>query len=103
MPSAVRDGDATTGICNKGLPCCPHGRTGTVSVTSGNVYVNGKGGTVYMTRDRRIVRMAEHLKALREVLRFFATVALWSASVMQQSVNRVGSRVAIQRGAKMYL
>ena len=43
MPSAVRDGDETTGACDKGLPCCPHGRTGTVNVTSGNVFVNGKG------------------------------------------------------------
>ena len=43
MPAAVRDGDATTGTCDKGLPCCPHGRSGTVSVTSGNVFVNGRG------------------------------------------------------------
>lgn len=43
MPSAVRDGDETTGECNKGLPCCPHGRTGTVSVASSNVFVNRKG------------------------------------------------------------
>ena len=43
MPSAVRDGDATTGTCDKGMPCCPHGRSGTVNVTSGNVFVNGRG------------------------------------------------------------
>lgn len=43
MPAAVRDGDATMGTCDKGLPCFPHGRSGTVSVTSGNVFVNGRG------------------------------------------------------------
>lgn len=43
MPAAVRDGDTTTGTCDKGLPCCPHGRSGTVSVTSDNVFVNGRG------------------------------------------------------------
>lgn len=43
MPSAVRNGDETTGVCDKGLPCCPHGRTGAVSVVSGNVSVNGRG------------------------------------------------------------
>ena len=43
MPSVCRDGDATTGICNPGLPCCPHGRTGTISEVSNNVFVNGLG------------------------------------------------------------
>ena len=43
MPSAVRNGDETTGVCDKGLPCCPHGRTGTVNVVSSNVSVNGRG------------------------------------------------------------
>lgn len=43
MPGAVRDGDQTVGICDLGLPDCPHSRTGTVNVVSGNVFVNGRG------------------------------------------------------------
>lgn len=43
MPAIARMGDATTGVCNIGEPCCPHSRTGTVSVTSGDTYVNGLG------------------------------------------------------------
>lgn len=43
MPGAVRLGDETTGICDLGLPDCPHSRTGTVAVVSPNVYVNGRG------------------------------------------------------------
>ncbi|SMG47643.1 PAAR motif-containing protein [Dethiosulfovibrio salsuginis] len=29
MPEVTRIGDSTTGTCDKGLPCCPHGRSGT--------------------------------------------------------------------------
>ncbi|WP_295163442.1 PAAR domain-containing protein [Selenomonas sp. F0473] len=43
MPEAVRYGDGTTGTCDLGLPCCPHERSGTVNVVSGNVFVNGRG------------------------------------------------------------
>lgn len=43
MPGAVRDGDQTTGICDLGLPDCPHSRTGTVNVVSPDVNVNGLG------------------------------------------------------------
>ena len=41
MPAVTRIGDATSGTCNKGLPCCPHGRTGTNGTASPNVTVNG--------------------------------------------------------------
>lgn len=41
MPAVARIGDTTTGVCNKGLPCCPHGRTGTDATASPNVTVNG--------------------------------------------------------------
>lgn len=41
MPAAARIGDTTTGVCNKKLPCCPHGRTGTNATASPNVSVNG--------------------------------------------------------------
>ena len=41
MPSVTRIGDSTVGTCNKGLPCCPHGRSGTNSSASPNVTVNG--------------------------------------------------------------
>ena len=43
MPAATRQGDSTTGTCNLGLDCCPHGRTGTNSQVSGNVFINGLG------------------------------------------------------------
>ena len=43
MPAATRLGDHTTGTCNIGLPCCPHGRSGTNSEVSDNVIINGKG------------------------------------------------------------
>ena len=43
MPAATRMGDGETGVCNLGLPCCPHSRSGTNSVVSGNVLINGKG------------------------------------------------------------
>jgi uncharacterized Zn-binding protein involved in type VI secretion len=42
MPAVTRQGDATTGICDLGLPCCPHGRTGTNQEASPNVFVNGQ-------------------------------------------------------------
>lgn len=40
MPSTTRIGDGTTGICDVGLDCCPHGRAGTNSTGSPNVYIN---------------------------------------------------------------
>ncbi|GMB00930.1 PAAR domain-containing protein [Pelosinus sp. IPA-1] len=42
MAAVTRQGDSTTGVCNLGLPCCPHGRSGTNQTDSPNVYVNGK-------------------------------------------------------------
>ena len=39
---ATRITDTTSGICNLGLPCCPHGRTGTNSEGSPNVFINGQ-------------------------------------------------------------
>ncbi|MBR2216402.1 MAG: PAAR domain-containing protein [Selenomonadaceae bacterium] len=43
MPAATRLGDTTTGVCDLGLPDCPHSRTGTNSAVSGNVFINGLG------------------------------------------------------------
>lgn len=43
MPAATRKGDSTSGTCNKGLPCCSHGRSGTNDTTSPNVFINRKG------------------------------------------------------------
>ena len=43
MPQATRLGDSTSGVCDIGLPCCPHGRSGTNSVVSPNVLINGLG------------------------------------------------------------
>lgn len=43
MSAVCRNGDSTTGVCNPGLPCCPHSRSGTVSVVSGDVNANGLG------------------------------------------------------------
>lgn len=43
MAAVTRQGDNTTGVCNLGLKCCPHGRTGTNSQVSGNVFANGLG------------------------------------------------------------
>lgn len=43
MPAVARQGDNTVGTCNLGLPCCPHGRTGTNSTVSGDVFANGLG------------------------------------------------------------
>lgn len=42
MPAVTRVADSTTGVCDLGLPCCPHGRSGNNSVGSPNVFVNGK-------------------------------------------------------------
>jgi len=41
MPGIARQGDTTSGICDKGLLCCPHSRTGTDAVCSPNVFANG--------------------------------------------------------------
>lgn len=41
MQPATRIGDGTAGICYVGLPCCPHGRAGTNSEGSPNVFING--------------------------------------------------------------
>lgn len=38
---ATRIGDGTSGICDIGLICCPHGRAGTNSTGSPNVFING--------------------------------------------------------------
>lgn len=43
MPAVTRLGDSTAGTCNIGQPCCPHGRTGTNSQVSSNVFANGNG------------------------------------------------------------
>lgn len=43
MPAVARDTDLTVGTCDVGLPCCPHGRTGSVNVVSPNVFVNKLG------------------------------------------------------------
>lgn len=42
MPAVTRVGDSTTGICDLGLPDCPHSRSGTNSSGSENVFINGK-------------------------------------------------------------
>lgn len=41
MPAVTRISDSTTGICDVGLPCCSHGRSGTNSSGSPDVFVNG--------------------------------------------------------------
>ena len=41
MPAVTRIGDSTTGICDLGLPDCPHNRSGTNSSGSPDVFVNG--------------------------------------------------------------
>jgi len=43
MPGVARLNDTHKGICNHGLPCCPHEVIGTISTASGNVIVNGRG------------------------------------------------------------
>lgn len=41
MPAVTRVSDGTTGACDIGLDCCPHGRAGTNNTGSPNVFVNG--------------------------------------------------------------
>lgn len=43
MPAAARLGDNEAGGCDFGKPCCPHGRTGTNTEASENVFINGRG------------------------------------------------------------
>lgn len=43
MPAVTRKSDGTVGTCSVGAPCCPHGRAGTNSSHSPNVFVNGLG------------------------------------------------------------
>ncbi len=43
MPAATRLGDGTQGICDLGLPDCPHARSGNNGTTSPNVNINGLG------------------------------------------------------------
>lgn len=40
MPACTRIGDKTVGTCDPGLPCCPHGRSGTNATGSPNVFIN---------------------------------------------------------------
>lgn len=42
MPSVTRVGDTTVGSCDVGEDCCPHGRAGTNSIGSPNVFINGE-------------------------------------------------------------
>lgn len=42
MAAVTRVGDSTVGICDLGLPDCPHSRSGTNSSGSSNVFANGK-------------------------------------------------------------
>lgn len=39
--NATRIGDGTSGVCDVGLICCPHGRAGTNATGSPNVFING--------------------------------------------------------------
>ena len=43
MPAVTRKGDSETGVCDLGLPDCPHTRGGTNKSTSPNVFVNNLG------------------------------------------------------------
>lgn len=43
MPAAARFKDKESGICNIGLPDCPHGRSGTNAEVSNDVFINGLG------------------------------------------------------------
>ena len=43
MPAAARLGDQEVGICDMGLPCCSHSRTGTNGTVSPDVYINNLG------------------------------------------------------------
>lgn len=42
MSNATRIGDNTSGSCDVGCDFCPHGRTGTNSSGSSNVFINRK-------------------------------------------------------------
>lgn len=42
MPAATKIGDSTSGICDLGLPDCPHSRSGTNGSGSPDVFINGK-------------------------------------------------------------
>jgi uncharacterized Zn-binding protein involved in type VI secretion len=41
MAESARLGDKHEGVCNHGLPCCPHNVTGEISSASPNVKANG--------------------------------------------------------------
>ena len=41
MPAAARVTDSTSGICDIGKKCCPHGRNGACTHGSSNVFING--------------------------------------------------------------
>jgi uncharacterized Zn-binding protein involved in type VI secretion len=43
MPRIARLGDSHSGICDHGLPCCPHNVSGVISAASGTVFSNSKG------------------------------------------------------------
>lgn len=42
MPAVTRVNDSTSGTCDPGDECCPHGRSGTNKQGSKNVFVNSK-------------------------------------------------------------
>jgi uncharacterized Zn-binding protein involved in type VI secretion len=42
MPKAARVTDTHAGICDHGLPCCPHSVTGTITQGSPDTFINGK-------------------------------------------------------------
>lgn len=42
MARAARVSDRTSGTCDVGLDCCPHGRVGRCSRGSPNVFINGR-------------------------------------------------------------
>lgn len=45
MPGGTRIHDITSGICNHGFPCCPHGCVGTHITASPDVDANTRGVT----------------------------------------------------------
>lgn len=42
MPPITRIGDVTVGVCDHGLPCCPHGCVGVHITSSPDVTANGR-------------------------------------------------------------
>ena len=42
MPAVTTVGHGTTGICDVGLPCCPHGRAGTNGTGAPFVFIDGQ-------------------------------------------------------------